>query len=75
MPMYQGCCLCRSELLPAVGLCLTSFLLQGKSEMEVRHTAQLFDDMQSVVESKQLVPMLYTQVRIARRQPVVVRGQ
>ena len=47
----------------AVGLWLTSFLLQGKSELEVRHTAQLFDDMQSVVESKQLVPMLYTQVR------------
>ena len=34
---------------------------QGQSEAMVRVTAQLFDDIQSVVESKQLAPMLRTQ--------------
>ena len=34
---------------------------QGQSEALVRVTAQLFDDIQSVIESKQLAPVLRTQ--------------
>ena len=34
---------------------------QGQSEALVRVTAQLFDDIQSVAESKQLAPVLRTQ--------------
>ena len=40
---------------------------QGQSEAMVRVTAQLFDDVQSVIESKQLAPMLRTQARRSSR--------
>lgn len=38
--------------------------MQGKSEIEVRDAAKLFDEIQCVVESKQLAPVLHTQVRL-----------
>ena len=51
--------------------------VQGKTETEVRDAAKLFDEILCVVESKQLAPVLHTQVRrlriSARRWPRLIR--
>ena len=54
----------RSQVQPWPTVLLTVVLVrvQGQSEAMIRVTAQLFDDIQSVIESKQLAPMLRTQV-------------
>ena len=41
-------------------------MVQGKTETEIRDAAQLFDEIQRVIESKQLAPILHTRVGSTR---------